>query len=297
VPDHRRDQHLFVFRVGYAGRHIELRVGRTTAIVAASVLGVLYVLLTQGIYDIRDNISKLRELRALRERVTEQDLALYQLHTKFEGLVAEVERLRAMDHRVKSLARVNESLRKGEGAGVGGAETPEGSAAHRLDRLLDLEFDRMRKAMLVDVKDLDLIGEKLDSRRLILESVPRGWPVRGMLSSGFGVRTSPFTDTPVFHHGMDIVARPGMPVAASASGTVVKSGFEALLGNVVVVDHGSGYRSVYAHLSGRSVAEGAFVAKGDTVGTVGNTGRTTGPHLHYEVRVNGLPVNPARFLN
>jgi len=297
LPERQREQHLFSFRLGYAGRFMEFRVGRTAAVVGASVLGVLFVLLTQGIYDIRDNISKLRELRALRERVSEQDLTLYQLHAKFEGLVAEVERLRAMDHRVKSLAKVNESLRGGGGAGVGGAETPEGSAAHRLDRLLDLEFDRMRKAMLVDVKDLDLIGEKLDSRRLILESVPRGWPVRGMLSSGFGVRNSPFTDTPVFHHGMDIVARPGMPVAASASGTVVKSGFEALLGNVVVVDHGSGYRSVYAHLSGRSVAEGAFVAKGDPVGTVGDTGRTTGPHLHYEVRVNGLPVNPARFLN
>jgi len=276
---------------------MEFRVGRTAAVVGATVLGILFVLLTQGIYDIRDNISKLRELRSLRERVSEQDLALYQLHTKFEGLVAEVERLRAMDNRVKSLAKVNESLRGGRGSGVGGAETPDGSAAHRLDRLLDLEFDRMRKAMLVDVRDLDLIGEKLDSRRLILESVPRGWPVRGMLSSGFGVRTSPFTDTPVFHHGMDIVARPGLPVAASASGTVVKSGFEALLGNVVVLDHGSGYRSVYAHLAERIVAEGAFVAKGEPVGTVGNTGRTTGPHLHYEVRVNGLPVNPARFLN
>jgi murein DD-endopeptidase MepM/ murein hydrolase activator NlpD len=297
VPEDRREQHLFAFRVGYAGRHMEIRVGRTAAVAGASFLGVLFVLLTQGIYDIRDNISKLRELRALRERVSEQDLALYQLHAKFEGLVAEVERLRAMDHRVRTLAEVNESLRGGTGAGVGGAETPEGSAAHRLDRLLDMEFDRMRKAMLVDVKDLDLIGEKLDSRRLILESVPRGWPVRGMLSSGFGVRTSPFTDTPVFHHGMDIVARPGTPVGASASGMVVKSGFESLLGNVVVVDHGSGYRSTYAHLAERIVAEGAFVTKGEPVGTVGNTGRTTGPHLHYEVRVNGLPVNPARFLN
>ena len=297
MPEDRREQHLFAFRVGYAGRSMEIRVGRTAAVVGATVLGMLFVLLTQGIYDIRDNISKLRELRALRERASEQDLALYQLHTKFEGLVAEVERLRAMDHRVMSLAKANESLRGGGDTGIGGAETPEGSAAHRLDRLLDLEFDRMRKAILVDVKDLDLIGEKLDSRRLILESVPRGWPIRGILSSGFGVRTSPFTDTPVFHHGMDIVARPGVEVAASASGTVVKSSFEALLGNVVVLDHGSGYRSVYAHLAERVVAEGAFVAKGEPVGTVGNTGRTTGPHLHYEVRVNGLPVNPARFLN
>jgi len=297
VPGHRREDHLFAFRVGYAGRSLEIRVGRTAAIVAASVLGVLFVLLTQGIYDIRDNISKLRELRELRERVSEQDLALYQLHAKFEGLVAEVERIRAMDLRVKSLTMTNESLRGGARAGVGGAETPETSAANRLDRLLDLEFDRMRKALLVDVKDLDVLGERLDSRRLLLESVPRGWPVRGMLSSGFGVRNSPFTDTPVFHQGLDIVAQAGAPVAAAAPGAVVKSGYEALLGNVVVVDHGSGYRSVYAHLSERTAVEGSFVAKGDVLGKVGATGRTTGPHLHYEVRVNGLPVNPARFLN
>jgi len=297
VPDHRREDHLFVFRVGYAGRSLEIRVGRTAAVVTVSVLGVLFVLLTQGIYDIRDNISKLRELRELRERVSEQDLTLYQLHAKFEGLVAEVERLRAMDLRVKSLAKVNESLTGGAQAGVGGAETPEASAAHRLDRLLDLEFDRMRKALLVDVKALDVLGETLDSRRLLLESVPRGWPVRGMLSSGFGVRNSPFTDTPVFHQGLDIVAQAGTQVSAAAPGAVVKSGYEALLGNVVVVDHGSGYRSVYAHLSERTVEEGVFVAKGDVLGKVGTTGRTTGPHLHYEVRVNGLPVNPARFLN
>jgi hypothetical protein len=122
VPEDRREQHLFAFRVGYAGRSMEFRVGRTGAVAGAAGLGLLFVLLTQGIYDIRDNITKLRELRALRERVSEQDLSLYQLHTKFEGLVAEVERLRAMDHRVKSLAKVNESLRGGTGSGVGGAE-------------------------------------------------------------------------------------------------------------------------------------------------------------------------------
>ncbi|MBI5906398.1 MAG: M23 family metallopeptidase, partial [Deltaproteobacteria bacterium] len=87
------------------------------------------------------------------------------------------------------------------------------------------------------------------------------------------------------------------PVLATASGTVVKSGFEALVGNVVVLDHGTGYRSMYAHLSSRQVAEGDFVNRGEELGKVGATGRTTGPHLHYEVRVNGLPVNPTRFLN
>jgi murein DD-endopeptidase MepM/ murein hydrolase activator NlpD len=291
-----RGDSLFTFRVGYAGRCWEIRVGRTAAICAASVTAVLFVLLTQGIYDIRENLSKLRELRSLRERVSEQNLTLYNLHAKFEGLMAEVARLRSMDNRLKSMERSNESL-GGAATGVGGTETPEGSVASRLDRLLDLKFDRMKKDLLVDVEDLDRIGEKLDSRRVLLESMPRGWPVRGILSSGFGVRNSPFTDTPVFHHGLDIVAGKGSPVRATAPGTVVKSAFEALLGNVVIVDHGAGYRSVYAHLSSRSVEEGAFVDRGEEMGCVGSTGRTTGPHLHYEVRVNGLQVNPARFLN
>jgi murein DD-endopeptidase MepM/ murein hydrolase activator NlpD len=290
--------HLFIFRVGYAGRSREIRVGRTAAIVAASVFGVLFVLLTQGIYDIRDNISKLHELRALRERVSEQNLTLYHLDAKFEGLSAEVERLRAMENRVRSLAMTNDTLEKKKSSpGVGGAETPEASASNRLDKLLDLKFDRMKKNLLVDLNDLDVLGETLDSRRVLLESIPAGWPVRGTLSSAFGVRNSPFTETPVFHQGMDIVARVGVPVMASAPGLVVKSGFEALYGNMVVVDHGAGYRSAYAHLSSRSVEEGAVVNRGEELGKVGSTGRSTGPHLHYEVRVNGLPVNPTRFLN
>lgn len=289
--------HLFTFRVGYAGRIREVRVGRTAAMVAASVLGILFVLLTQGIYDIRDNISKLHELRALRERVSEQNLALYHLDAKFEGLSGEVERLRAMDNRIRSLAQANDSLRRKSSRGVGGTETPEASVANRLDKLLDLKFDRMKKDLLVDVNDLDILGETLDGRRMLLESVPNGWPVRGTLSSVFGVRNSPFTETPVFHHGLDIVAQAGVPVVASAPGVVVKSGYESLYGNAVVVDHGAGYRSLYAHMSSCSVEEGAFVTRGEELGKVGSTGRSTGPHLHYEVRVNGLPVNPARFLN
>jgi len=288
---------LFTFRVGYAGRSREVRVGRTAALVAASVLAALFVLLTQGIYDIRDNISKLHELRVLRQRVSEQNLTLYHLDTKFEGLSAEVERLRAMDNRIRSLVKANDSFRRIPTRGTGGAETPETSAANRLDKLLDLKFDRLKKDLLVDVNDLDVLGEALDTRRRLLESVPGGWPVRGTLSSVFGVRISPFTETPVFHHGLDIVAGTGTPVLASASGVVVKSGYEALYGNLVVIDHGAGYRSAYAHLSSRTVEEGAFVNRGEELGNVGSTGRSTGPHLHYEVRVNGLPVNPARFLN
>jgi murein DD-endopeptidase MepM/ murein hydrolase activator NlpD len=288
--------HLITFRVCYAGRSFEVRLGRTAVVSAVAVLSILFVVLTQGIHDIRENLSKLRELRSLRDRVSEQNLALHNLHAKFEGLVAEVDRLRAMNNRLESLEVTNDPI-GGPSSGVGGGETPETAPGARLDLLLDSRFDRLRDDILVEVKELDLIGERLDGRRRLLQSIPCGYPVRGVLSSDFGMRTSPFTGTPVFHHGVDIVARQGTPVVATGPGTVVKSTFEALLGNVVVVDHGAGYRTVYAHLSSRVVEEGDSVQRGEELGLVGATGRATGPHLHYEVRVGGLRVNPARFLN
>ncbi len=293
---------MFSLRIGYGGRTREFLVGRTGMMAAAATLALLFFAATHFLYDYRENLSKLRDLRALRQRVSEQNLTLYNLHSKFESLETEVERLRAIDARVRSLARIDVALRPGAAgrtdrqAGMGGVET-QAAAATRLDRFLDLRFDQLKKDVMVDVRYLEVLREELDNRRIVLESVPALWPVRGMLSSGFGVRTSPFTGTPVFHHGLDIVAGTGVRVCAAAAGKVVRSGYESLFGNVVVLEHGFGYRTLYAHLQERLAAVGDIVQKGDPVGTVGDTGRTTGPHLHYEVHVNGLAVNPSRFLN
>lgn len=298
-----RERHIFSFRIRYGENSRELRIGRAGLVASVVTLAVLFIGLTNFLYDYRENLSKLRDLRALRKRVSEQNLTLYDLHTKFESLEIEVERLRALDARVRSMVRTGGSLRPGSvprkslEAGLGGQETQETAAANRLDRLLDLRFERLRKDVLVDVKDLEVICEELDVRRIVLESVPSIWPVRGILSSGFGTRLSPFTDTRVFHHGLDIVSRPGAPVKAASDGVVVRSGYESLFGNIVVVDHGHGHRTVYAHLKERLAAAGDILRKGDVLGTVGSTGRSTGPHLHYEVHVNGLAVNPSRFLD
>lgn len=298
-----RERHMFSFRIGYGEKAREIRIGRTGLMAAVATCALLFFALTQFLYDYRENLSKLSDLRALRQRVSEQNLTLYNLHSKFENLETEVERLRALDARVRSLVRINESMgpglagRKTRQTGLGGLETQETVAQTRLDRLLDLRFEQLRKDVLVDVKDLEVICEELDGRRIVLESAPAIWPVRGILSSGFGVRISPFTDTKVFHHGLDIIARPGAPVMAASGGVVVRSGYESLFGNLVVLDHGYGYRTLYAHLGERAVATGDVVGKGESLGTVGATGRTTGPHLHYEVHVNGLAVNPSRFLD
>ncbi len=298
-----RERHEFFFRIGYGEKAREFRIGPTGMTAAAAVGALLFFATTHFLYDYRENFSKLRDLRALRERVSEQNLTLYDLHSKFENLETEVERLRAIDARVRSLVRVNGGKgavlrdRSESNTGLGGMETQESGVQARLDRLLDLRFDQLKKDVLVDVKDLEVICEELDGRRIVLESIPSVWPLRGILSSGFGIRLSPFTDTKVFHHGIDIIGNPGAPVKAASGGVVVRSGYESLFGNLVVLDHGYGFRTLYAHLNGRSVEVGDVVSKGEIVGTVGMTGRTTGPHLHYEVHVNGLAVNPSRFLD
>lgn len=296
-----RDRFTLSIRIGAGERSREYRVGRTGIAIATGVTAVFFVMATQFIYDYRESLSKVRELHALRNRVSEQNLSLHNLHAKFESLETEVERIRTLDARVRSLIHINETLRPGRkdhgvDGGIGGAETPEAAPANRLDSLLEFRFDQLKESLLVDAKNLETIYEKLDARRTYLESVPSLWPARGFLASGFGVRLSPFTSTKVFHHGLDIGAAIGSPARAAAGGKVVRSGFESLYGNLVVIDHGNGYRTVYGHLSERMVQDGDIVQRGEVIGKVGKTGRTTGPHLHYEVHVNGLPVNPIRFL-
>ena len=128
-------------------------------------------------------------------------------------------------------------------------------------------------------------------------AVPRGWPVAGaVLTSGFGWRRSPFTRRWKFHSGLDLAAARGAPVVAPAMGTVVTADFQSGYGRVVEVDHGFGIVTRYAHNARLLVAVGEKVRRGQVISTVGMTGATTGPHLHYEIRVDGVPVDPLEYL-
>jgi murein DD-endopeptidase MepM/ murein hydrolase activator NlpD len=120
--------------------------------------------------------------------------------------------------------------------------------------------------------------------------------VDGWYSSNFGLRIDPFSGQSSFHEGIDFLAETGTPVVAAASGKVVFAGWHPQYGKVVDVDHGNGLVSRYAHASRLVVAEGDLVVRGQHIANVGSSGRSTGPHLHFEVRLNGVPQNPARFL-
>ncbi len=127
-------------------------------------------------------------------------------------------------------------------------------------------------------------------------STPSIWPVKGWVTSSFGPRTSPFTGRLAIHNGLDIAAHRGTPVVAPAVGTVMNVGYDNELGRRVFINHGFGKKTIYGHLNKQAVRSGQAVQRGDVIGYVGSTGKATGPHLHYEVRINNIPVDPMRYI-
>jgi murein DD-endopeptidase MepM/ murein hydrolase activator NlpD len=134
------------------------------------------------------------------------------------------------------------------------------------------------------------------SRRWLVNVMPSIWPINGRLQSYFGNREDPFNGHQAFHAGIDITASTGTPIHATADGIVKSAGWYGGYGKLVVVDHGNGVETYYAHMSRVDVIPGQEVRMGQTVGGVGSTGRVTAPHLHYEVRRFGSPQNPYRYL-
>jgi murein DD-endopeptidase MepM/ murein hydrolase activator NlpD len=150
---------------------------------------------------------------------------------------------------------------------------------------------------------LDALGARLDTVRSGLErrqalgrATPSGFPVVGWLSSLFGSRQDPINGGADFHSGLDISANYGTPVRATADGKVESAAFSGNYGNAILVQHGLGMATRYGHLSRFAVFPGQTVRRGDVIGYVGDTGRTTGPHLHYEILINGQAINPMRLL-
>jgi murein DD-endopeptidase MepM/ murein hydrolase activator NlpD len=155
------------------------------------------------------------------------------------------------------------------------------------------------EATALEYKTVHLEQELRDYEMALREraTVPSLWPVAGTLESGFGGRRNPFGGSSLeFHSGQDIEAPSGTPIAAAASGTVTYAGWMNGYGNLVIVDHGGGLTTRYGHQSRIEVKVGQSVTRGQLLGLVGSTGRSTGPHLHYEVRINDHPVDPRQYL-
>ena len=143
---------------------------------------------------------------------------------------------------------------------------------------------------------LDSVRTGVEKRQALAAATPSIWPIAGWISSAFGSRRDPFTGGSDFHPGLDISADHGQAVIAPADGDVMVATYSGNYGNLIVIDHGFGITTRYAHLSRYGVSPGQQVKRGETIGFVGSTGRSTSPHLHYEVLVNGQLTNPLKLL-
>jgi len=178
--------------------------------------------------------------------------------------------------------------------GIGGGTPAKDEAPERLTPRQEL--DSLAEVVAEQGDNLRALDRLMSRAGRALAALPSRWPVRGSVNSEFGKRDSPWTSATEFHGGLDIRASKGTPVRAPGPGTVTFAGTRPEYGISVIIDHGQDVRTVYGHLSKLSVHRGDRVERGALVGLSGNTGRSTGPHLHYEILVKGRSVNPRAYL-
>lgn len=258
---------------------------------AAVALGALAVAVLAG--DWWYVRQRLRASAALFQQVDEQKAVIDGMNRRIADLRREITGWRDMHARIWEAFGPEVGL-KGRATGIGGKGAPSEPAPAPLTPVAEL--DALTEQVREQGESLRALDQLVGRARRALAMLPSRWPVRGAVNSEYGRRLSPWTQTPEFHGGIDIAADPGTPVRAPAPGTVVFAGRHGEYGLAVIVDHGQEIRSLYGHLSKIHVRAGQALERGAELGLSGNTGRSSGPHLHYEVLVKGRPVNPRAFL-
>ncbi len=167
------------------------------------------------------------------------------------------------------------------------------------DRVLDRAAENislLQNLIPENAHALEELKGEVDEYIRRLAATPSICPARGRFTSGFGMRRTPYGGGSQFHYGVDIAGSHGSPIYATADGKVSQAGYRGSYGNLIVIHHGYGFQTYYAHLSKYAVSPGTWVKRGQVIGYMGRTGRATGTHLHYEVHVNGVAVNPSRYM-
>lgn len=248
------------------------------------VVGTVVRPIVQGEFAQRDRFMR-DNLDAMARKVGEMQAKLVRLESLSERVAGQAG-LKPQD--VKPLAPAQR-----QGGGQGGPFVPLMSPS--LESLHEA-IEQLESRADINVDVMTLVESRLLEGRLTQLLIPSMMPVTVPVGSGFGFRHDPFTGRAALHAGLDFPAEPGRPIMAAAGGVVVSTEMNATYGNLVEIDHGNGLLTRYAHASKVMVRMGDLVKRGQVIAQVGNTGRSTGPHLHFEVLVDGVPQDPARFL-
>ncbi len=248
------------------------------------VAGFLFSFVTNS----RENLTLKQENESLRSHLTTLENRLSGVNEQMTTL-GETDKLLRM---MADLPLVDADVRE---VGVGGTVASPDTLSPPLSNAF-WSMDRLEREMQIQKSSFEEIHSKLTENAEIIDHTPTIRPLDGgYISSGYGLRRDPFTKQLDTHSGVDISQERGTPVKVTAEGQVVYTGHYYSYGKFIVVDHGFGYQTAYGHLHSIDVRQGQYVTKGQMIGTVGSTGRATGCHLHYEVRVNGTPVDPTDY--
>lgn len=290
--NHKKQFSLLVVR-GDGARVLRLSFPKrlpTTIVVVLGLLASGFGIVVGDWWHVRQRI---RDSASLYQQIDEQRSTIDKFNRRVAELRQEVASWRDLHGHIWE-AFGPDITPKGSGTGIGGRATPTERPTGRLSATAQL--DLLGENVVEESESLRALDKLITRARKALAALPSRWPVRGSVNSEFGNRLSPWTKASEFHSGLDISADRGTSVRSPAAGTVIHAGPHSEYGLAVIVDHGQDVRSLYGHLSKILVKPGQTVERGTELALTGNTGRSSGPHLHYEVMVKGQAVNPRAYL-
>jgi murein DD-endopeptidase MepM/ murein hydrolase activator NlpD len=281
-------------------RHLKIR--RKTIRNGLYLLGFAVLLATFFFCDYVQVRKKASELTTLREEARTQKSQIHFFSGRIEDLESQLSKLREFDKKIRIMANLERNQDTMVFVGMGG---PFSNLREKLDSEKDdrallqqmkTDVERLQGEASSREASLSEVHHLLESKREALLHTPSIWPIPGWVTSGFGFRINPFTGLNQMHEAIDISNRIGTPVIAPSDGIVSDIGSESGYGKIIILSHSFGITTRFGHLSKTCVKVGQKVKRGDKIAEVGNTGQSTGPHLHYEVRLNGIPANPMRYI-
>ena len=288
-------------QIHLTGRHAAFLALAVCVTVTALLYGAVdYVVMRSEMTD-KEIIE--RQLVAQNEEVSLQRRQIEKFAQDINELKARIVLLDRFEKKIRLLANIDQPGDTDGLFGVGGS-TPDdldpkvevNQAQNRLIKDMHRQVKVLSNASEKQESTLTLLLGQLEEQKNVLAHTPAIRPAQGWITSRFDYRVSPFTGRREFHKGIDIANRKGTPIVATADGVISFMGDKGSLGQVVIIDHGYGIVTRYAHIDKGLKQRGERVRRGDVVALMGNTGRSTGPHLHYEVRLNGVPVNPTTYI-
>ncbi len=295
----------FIFLPGPNARVRILNISKSVIkSVLLSVAGLL-IASVYFIYEYNDVKGKEWELQSMREELMKQKVQVQNFALDLIDFKRQMFLIRDLDTKIRRVVNLESRDKAQLSLGLGGTDelglqnltTIGEKRQDEALREMHQELTQLQVAASEQETSLQTLIEYFEDKRSLYASTPSVWPVHGWVNSPFGNRISPFTGKMQFHEGIDIAAEIGTPVIAPADGVVIRAGLDAGYGNMVELSHGYGLKTLFGHNSRLNVKPGQHVKRGDIIAYSGNTGSSTGPHVHYEVLVNGLPVNPLRYLN